>query len=95
MRKIKMERLYNEKARYIAFGVPEKLGTHSGWTPGLKGGVFTQRTHSQQMASVAPGFLPRWLQNRLDEGLSLPDHFDVISSGRGSCAAEEVFSVEE
>ena len=93
MNKIEMTRLYNPEATYIAYGRPKNVGRDSQWSPGIGGRLFHSRTDYETLGKIGKGFLPRWLQGRLEEGLPMPEHFDVFGHGKGSIRAEELYTI--
>jgi len=91
---IRMLKLYSPKARYVALGLT-RVGRDSAWTPGLNGRVFLSRSAEAEMASIAPGFLPGWLEAQVEAGAPLPTHFKVFgpAGGEGRARAEAIFEV--
>lgn len=91
---VKMSKLFNEKATYVAYGEPDTIGKTSEWTPGLSGSVFHHVNTSETLGKIGPNFLPKWLQARLDSEMSMPTHFDVFGMGQGEITADELFTIE-
>ena len=80
------------KKRYVGYSsVPEKRGD---WHPSNGGATMGTRSPKPAWLGATDGDgLEAWLTARLTAGETLPDFFEVFSTGKGSILAEKIFEV--